>query len=348
MLTPAEELLASVFQEDAERARPVDDLYARVLDQRAWQRRRRRRAVSIAGPAMAVAAAVSVVVVAGLGSPSGPPTAGQPRHETVAVTDIGAVRGHLSDARLTGVSLRVGDHLGLSPSTSTPRATETEALRFWAAGPPGSASAAVSYTTVFLADVSLDLPASLPSGSPLSTVDLPAFHDRPAWVILWQGAPTFCPNATRSGAVAADGTSPTAIREVQLVAADGSGESLTYVRGGPPCAPDPGAEQVTVSTYSISLPWTADAGAPATVTVERPVCAVLGGAVISGRVLAVSASMSMTGATCEGAVQESLAVGGDATDLDHAPTGRLAARVSLDAPAGGVRFFDGVDKTLSP
>ena len=124
---------------------------------------------------------------------------------------------------------------------------------------PGS----LSYTeqaVVVLAKVTMKVPVSA-DGLALRPATMPAFNGRDAWVMLWQGGPHSCPVITSPGP---GGPEP---QPVEIIAADGSGEGVSYQTGGSFCAEPVTGPTATPAVYQESLPWTQESSTPTGLTI---------------------------------------------------------------------------------
>ena len=147
-------------------------------------------------------------------------------------------------------------HLGLTKITRS--------ALFRAGSPPWSL---VENVTVVYADATLRLPVET-AGMVIQPRVIPAFQHRPAWAFIWSNGPHSCPLET------AKSTRSVALPEpqhVELIAADGSGEGVSYQTRGSPCAGPITAPHAEIASYYVSLPWSTAPTTGSDVAVRYPV-----------------------------------------------------------------------------
>jgi hypothetical protein len=93
---------------------------------------------------------------------------------------------------------------------------------------------------------------------------VPTFARRPVWAFIWSDGPHSCP---AHAAVNPDSPEPL---HVELIAADGSGEGVTYDTRGSRCGAAPVGPRVNVAGYYVSLPWTEVSRGSSSVALRYP------------------------------------------------------------------------------
>jgi hypothetical protein len=290
----------------------------------------------------------------------------------LAVDSIDQVMPLITKARLTAAVAVDGGAVTVRPTSGDPKLTEAKAVRIWAAGDTGGGAQQVSDPVVFLADATLTAPLerSPDSVAPRPRVD-PRFVHRQAWVFMWNTSKSVsfggCPYYTLKPGATTTPVVPDAIGQVELLAADGSQEGVTYQRASPWCGQihPPSAE---IAAYALSVPWTyaATANGQSVAQVALPPCALLGGASTSSdhavATTSVWVDVMMVRSPCTGgdpgsAVQLSGQPGPlrgppqPTGEPGHGATGLLLGRVtSLGGDGSGawsLTYFDGRNHTIT-
>jgi hypothetical protein len=199
------------------------------------------------------------VLVAACGTAAGsPPTVvAAPDAAAAKVTSISQIKPLVASARLVR-AIRLGDGaLRLDPPSRDPGLREVDAVRVWAAATTGGQQL-TGTTVVFLADASVRVPVALPDyPTTLSRWARPRFVHRTVWAIAsGTDVMIMCPYMTSSPVVTPQ------VGTVTLVAADDSGEGVTYSSGAPVCDFPPRAPSAEVSSYVATVPTTTPAGTP--------------------------------------------------------------------------------------
>lgn len=290
------------------------------------------------------AAGVGLVLLAAMtacGSSGTSP--GQAAAPPLTVATSSDAKPAIHDARLTRPLLLDGGKLRLDPTSATPRLSEDRAVRLWATGTmPGSVSI-TEQAVVVLAKVTLQVPVSA-DGMALRPATMPRFVARDAWVMLWRNGPHSCPQIT-AGASGPGGPEP---QPVEIIAADASGEGVSYQTRGSFCSGPVQGPTAAPAVYEESLPWTVASTAATSLTIAFtvPECAVQSG--ISGPdPLWVGATVVMGAGPCPGAkpgpatatVQRSAG-----TVPAHGATGLLVGRSSDGGKS--LTYFDGQPRSL--
>ena len=303
------------------------------------------------------AAALGVVVLAAVSAcgsagtspghatvPSSPPritTSGPP----LAVATSSAAKAAVKDGRLTRTLLIDGGKLRLDPTSATPRLSEDRAVRLWATGvSPGGVSVA-DQAVVVLAKVTLNVPVSA-DGLALRPASMPTFAGRDAWVMLWQTGPHSCPMIRSPGP---GGLEP---QPIEIIAADGSDEGVSYETRGSFCAEPIRGPSASPATYQESLPWTMASSTPTSLTLSFtvPACGFqtgLAGPNGSSYTVWVGATVVLGTGECIGAKPgpATATVRRRAgTNPTHGATGLLVGRSSDDFTK--LTYFDGQTRTL--
>jgi hypothetical protein len=356
MTDQAELLLREVFAEDAEAVVPRHDL-AELARQRVGRRRRRQRVVALAATVVTVAGVVTYASTRGehrpAVRPSPVPAAGTPI-EAASIDQLVPVvkKAHLQRP----VTIDSGA-VSLAPTVAAPKISESRAFQMWAAAVPAGSMETTDDPVVFLADATLAV-AVRPTGPGNPEPALPPqFSHRPAWVFVWglytavyhcganPGSPSAVPTVVVEDPVA----------QVELIAADSSGEGVVYTLAAAPCGRlvPAGAD---IASYFESVPWVSSVGSDgqpaASVTV--PDCAIEGGASAGGLTTnpTVSANVEvfMVRPPCSGATRADMPMelAGATDGPRHGPTGLSLGRVSkiLDG-AFSLTYYDGSTHTLT-
>ncbi|HLW16292.1 MAG TPA: hypothetical protein VKV69_02900 [Actinomycetota bacterium] len=156
-------------------------------------------------------------------------------------------RSLIAGAHLTRTLVFDNGSLRLTPAHEDPLISEAHALELWQSR--GGGYQVVAGVDVFFARATVrGLPKRVQTDA-----QAPHFEDRPAWVIMWVFAgPTEC---GRLSAAPSHATriipAPTLI---ELIAADGSDEGVTYQSFGAACGGTSGPF-ASAATYQISAPW---------------------------------------------------------------------------------------------
>jgi hypothetical protein len=238
-----------------------------------------------------------------------------------------------------------GGKLRLDPTPDTPRLSEERAVRLWATGvSPGGVSEA-DQAVVVLAKVTLRVPVSS-EGMGLRPASTPTFTARDAWVVLWQNGVHSCPAITSPGP---GGPEP---QPVEIIAADGSGEGVSYSTRGSFCAEPISGPTATPAVYEQSLPWTVASSTPTSVTIAFtvPACGFqtgLAGPNGSSYTVWVGATVVMGAGPCVGAKPgpaTATIYRRAGTEPTHGATGLLVSRSSEDFTK--LTYFDGRTRSL--
>jgi hypothetical protein len=234
---------------EADLARPVPDLAVRA---RGRLRRRRRARATIGGLTTVVVLSTLVVVVVTNRSHTPPqPTAAGAAAEVSSTVQLKPLlsQGHLSEPVQLG-----GGALRLDPPTRAPGISETGAVRVWGAAVAG-AKLMTGDTVVFLTDATVHLPIARPQVPDLSAWATPQVEHRTVWAIATgNDVKHSCPAAPSSVSPAPVTGPQPQIQTVTLIAADGSGEGVTYSTGTPICAFPQRPPSAQVASYVVTLP----------------------------------------------------------------------------------------------
>lgn len=245
---------------------------------------------------------------------------------------IGAAVGDAGDARRYGSSL-------------------------WAAAEPPGSAAFTSNAVAFLARASLRISVTTPGTSPA-----PRFISRLAWVFVWDGS-AVC-HSTGPGSFspspAASSKPARLVSDIELIAADGSGEGVAYRQRGRSDCGARSAPTAEVALYYESAPWTPVPSSTRAFTVRvspRPCSDADGGNVAANTfrhvaVVMVSLTITMARRPCtQPASSRAVDFGAlpAGTQPTHGPTGLLLGRTGPQAPSGEFRvtYFDGTTHTLT-
>jgi hypothetical protein len=159
-------------------------------------------------------------------------------------------RRAVRDARLVRPLLFDGAALRLDVGRGSPRVDEAHAITLFRAGSVPSTT--VESVTVVYAVATLRLPVKT-EGIVIQPRVVPAFERLPVWAFIWSNGPHGCPaQAASTGSVALPEP-----QHVELIAADGSDEGVSYQTRGSPCGGPITAPHAEVAAYYISLPWSA-------------------------------------------------------------------------------------------
>jgi hypothetical protein len=277
-------------------------------------------------------------------SPAPITTSGPP----LTVTTSSDARSAVEDARLNRTLVIDGGKLRLDPTSDTPRVSEDRAVRLWATGlMPGSITD-TEQAVVVLAKVTMQVPVSV-AGMALRPATTPTFKGRDAWVMLWQPGPHSCPALPVRTDVPTGGREP---QPVEIIAADGSGEGVSYQTRGSFCAEPISGPSATPAVYAESLPWTVKGSTPTSMTIAYtvPACGLqtgVAGPNGSSYTVWVGATVMMGAGPCPGAKPgpATSTVGRrPGTNPTHGATGLLVGRSSEDFTK--LTYFDGRTRTL--
>ncbi len=155
------------------------------------------------------------------------------------------IKGLIQATHLTRSLIVEGGALRLDPPSSAPTLQESRVLALWQSKGLGGYGF-VADPVVFLASATLN---TVPRGTPTG-FSPPTFASRLAWVVAWENSGvTSCPDhpgtATRFKQRA----------WLEMVAADGSGQGVTFNTSGTVCG-YPERAYAYVATYGLSVPWT--------------------------------------------------------------------------------------------
>jgi hypothetical protein len=241
-----------------------------------------------------------------------------------------------------------GGALRIDPARGHPRVSEQQAIRYVrAASLPGSAIL-VSDVVVALGIVTLTTPVTS-QGMVVVGSRTPSFTGRPAWFVVYENSAHSCP-AMRAPAPSVPAH---ALREplpVRLVAADGSGEGVTYAGAGAFCGGAATPPTAHPSVYDVSVPWHILNGAGGSLQLKvdhLPPCSAVSGASGPGwpdTSVAVGAEVVMAAGTCPPAASSVITVGKtrDGSEPRHAPTGLASGMLTdFDPAPGAFSYFDG-------
>jgi hypothetical protein len=325
-----EELVREALVTEADLARPVPDLAPRA---RGRLRRRRRVRATIGG--LATVVVLSTVVVVGVTNrshtPPQPPAATRPAAEVSSTIQLKPllVQGHLSEPVQLG-----GGALRLDPPTRAPGMSESGAVRVWAAAVAG-AQVMTGDTVVFLTDATVHVPIARPQVPDLSAWATPQVEHRTVWAIATgNDVPEMCPNI-RVTASPAPVTGPQPqIETVTLIAADGSGEGVTYSTGTPICAFPQRPPSAQVAFYVVTL--------PAGTAFSTPPCGSADSSYTAYDKSGITTNVTgidvwMIGLRCEG----SMSVPSLLRRPASSPQGGLEPGRQSETLLSGVQYFDG-------
>ena len=276
--------------------------------------------------------------------PSSPPSitdSGPP----LSVSTSGDARAAVKDGRLTRTLLIDGGRLRLDPTSDTPRLSEDRAVRLWATGVTPGGITDTEQAVVVLARVTMQVPVSV-DGLALRPAAMPAFNGRAAWVMLWQNGAHGCPMITSRGP---GGLEP---QPIEIIAADGSGDGVSYQTRGSFCAAPISGPSATPAVYAKSLPWTVKSSTPTSVTIAYtvPACGLLTGVAGpngSSYTVWVGATVMMGAGRCPGAKPGpamSTVARRPGINPTHGATGLLVGRSSADS--NKLTYFDGQTRSL--
>jgi hypothetical protein len=274
-----------------------------------------------------------------------PPTSAAPPLTVAMSSDA---KPAVSDGRLTRTLVIDGGKLRLDPTSDLPRLSEDRAVRLWATGVSPGGVSVTEGAVVVLAKVTMTVPVTA-DGLALRPATMPTFNGRDAWVMLWQEGPHSCP------ALPVHPTGPGGLepQPVEIIAADGSTDGVSYKTRGPFCSGPIRGPSAMPAVYGESLPWTVKSSTPTSVTIAYtvPACAVQsGGLTTSTRTSStvwVGATVVMGAGPCPGAKPgpaTSTVSRSAGADVTHGKTGLLIGRSS-----GGFQhltYFDGQTRTL--
>jgi hypothetical protein len=266
----------------------------------------------------------------------------------LAVATSSDAKAAVKDGRLTRTLLLDGGKLRLDPTSDTPRLSEDRAVHLWAAGSmPGSFSEA-DEPVVVLARVTLQVPVTSPDLT-VRPATMPRFVGRDAWVMLWRNGPHSCPALPVRTDAPTGGPEP---QPVEIIAADGSNDGVSYQTRGSFCEQPTQGPTATPATYQESLPWTLAKNTPTTLTLAFtvPPCGQQTGlAGPNGQTFTmwVGATVAMGAGPCLGAKPgpATLSIGRNTqNNPTHGATGLLVSRSSDDYK--NLTYFDGQTRSL--
>jgi hypothetical protein len=274
-------------------------------------------------------------MVAACGTVSGSPAVRATASESAAgnVTTVGEIKPLVADAHLVR-SIQLGDGaLRLDPPSRTSVLRELDAVRLWAAAVTGGQQSTGS-TVVFLADATVRIPVALPADpSTLARWARPRFERRTVWALLsGTDATIFCPYMTSEPT-----PGPPKVGSVTLIAADDSGEGVTYSTGVPVCDFPARAPSAEVASYVVTVPTMTPSGA-LNQPIRLPPCGAFEGSASGSQAVSVNGiRVWMIGTRCEASMSVAVLIRRPANSL----LGSLApGRMSQETP-GRVRYFDG-------
>ena len=293
---------------------------------------------------------VAAIFVAGLSASCGGgsgPSAIEPR-SPIVVHDARDVKAAVVGGRLqTSVLFDDGALRVDPPAEGEPALSEAEAVRLLRAAALPESYVEVSDVVVGYGRATLTLPIDL-SSMTVRPAHVPEFHGRPAWLLVHENGAHGCPALPGGPASSA----PTA-REplpVEVIAADGSGEGVTYSTAGTFCA-TPAQPTARPASYTLSVPWSqADpqTDGTATVTAVAPECGTISGYVGPGQpdtTVAVGATVLMVQAPCQGDGERgSYDAPNRGLPLRHAPTGMVTGMYT-DGESKEFRYYDGAERS---
>jgi hypothetical protein len=156
------------------------------------------------------------------------------------------VRVAVRSARLT-LPLSIDGALRLDPLAAPPRLDEAHAIALFRAG--SSPVTVVGDVTVVYAAATLHLAVST-NGLVIQPRVVPAFDHRAVWAFIWTDGPHGCP------AIRALPAHPVPEpQRVLLIAADGTGDGVSYQTRGSFCDAPVTGPRANLASYYVSLPW---------------------------------------------------------------------------------------------
>jgi hypothetical protein len=282
------------------------------------------------------------IAVTACGTAAGsPPTVVTTTQPAAAnVNTISQIQPLVANARLVRAIQLGGGALRLDPPSRASKLREIDAVRVWAAATTGG-QVFTGSTVVFLADATVRVPVAVPDvPNTLSGWARPRFERRTVWAIpSGTDVPFFCPYMTSSPAKPQVGS-------VTLIAADGSGEGVTYSTGAPVCDFPKQAPSAEVASYVVTVPTTTPSGTP-NQPIHTPSCGSFDGTATGSDNTGVLLSVTgvrvwMLGNRCEASMSVTDLLGRPRNSL----LGSLApGRVSPETP-GRVMYFDGHTHTF--
>jgi hypothetical protein len=177
----------------------------------------------------------------------------------------------------------------------------------------------------------------------------PSFHDRPVWFVVHENGAHSCP-ALPSRTARGNGTREREPLPVMLIAADGSGEGISYRGRGTFCEFPVEEPVARPALYSLSLPWrvASSTASSLTLAVQLPRCSAI--STITGpgwpdTTLGISADVVMARGACRGESTRPVVVqrARDGSTPKHAPTGLV--RGMMTEP-DRFSYFDGAAHTI--
>jgi hypothetical protein len=283
------------------------------------------------------------VMLTACGTAVGSPPTGAATSGAAAtkVTSISQIKQLVASARLVRAIQLGGGALRLDPPSRAPTLREIDAVRVWAAATIGGQQL-TGTTVVFLADASVGVPVALPDyPTTLSRWARPRFVHRTVWAIA-SGTDVLmmCPYMTSAPVVTPQ------VRSVTLVAADDSGEGVTYSSGAPVCDFPQQAPSAEVASYLVTVPATTPAGIPNQPS-RTPPCGAFEGSASGTDNTGVAVSVDgvrvwMIGNRCEASMSVAAVL---RRPLDSLLGSLAPGRMSQETP-GRVSYFDGRMRTF--
>lgn len=269
----------------------------------------------------------------------------------VVVRDAQDARAAVRGGRVVRPLLFDGGALRIDPAKGRPPLSELDAIKLVRASSPPGSGIAVSDVVVALGIVSLATPVTA-AGDVVVPSRLPAFRGRLGWFVVYENSAHSCPAMTASNAPA------TKIREplpVRLIAADGSGEGVTYGGAGSFCGFAPTVPSAHPSFYEVSVPWRVIGATSGSLSLEArdiPECAAMSGAAGPGwpdTSVVVGAEVAMVSGSCQTKQTSIITVAKtrDGSQPKHGATGLAAGMLTgFDPPPGTFTYFDGQTHTI--
>ncbi len=273
------------------------------------------------------------VAVTACGTASNSPAGRVATSESAAtnVTSISEIKPLVADAHLVR-SIQLSDGaLRLDPPSRAPTMREIDAVRVWAAATVGGQQFTGS-TVVLLADATVRIPVALPEvPNTLSGWTRPRFERRTVWAIpSGTDVVMFCPYSTADPA-------PPQVGSVTLIAADGTGQGVTYSSGASVCGFPPQGPSAEVASYVVTVPTTTPSGA-LNQPIDLPPCGSFEGSSSGSEVIKVDGiRVWMIGNRCEASMSVAALIRRPPNSLLGS---LIPGRVSQETP-GRVGYFDG-------